>query len=418
MSVRITMALVVVAASTCCLPSAFSQEETADESDTQLSQVGALVDFVKDVQPIFEAKCVACHGPDEAKNDFRMDDSETVLDYLEPEDLESSSLWTDYLVTDDPDMRMPPPGADEHEPLSGAELATIKLWIEEGAKWPENITSDAADEKESVSDESTAARIWMFQGLFHPASVHFPIALVSVSAAFVFLSFFKRETFEPAAFHCLWIGALAGVASCVMGWAYAGHEGYGAGYSFDLENSAIDRHRWLGIVVAILSLCLIPLASSARRSGERNSRALWFFGSLLLMAGVSLVGYQGGELTYGEDHYFKEFERLFPSEEVLPEEVSQDSGESGDEPSEPDEAAPDEPAGPDEAVQTGGEAAGGGDQQQPEGEGSSASEADGTRDSDDVSSAEAESEKGSSEEANSGEASEPEPEPEDPSSPA
>ena len=99
-------------------------QEATEEPSSELSQAGALVDFARDVYPIFAEKCLECHGPDYAKNDFRVDDEETLLAYVEPGDVESSSLWADYLLTDDPDMRMPPPD-DPSKALTGVQLATI-----------------------------------------------------------------------------------------------------------------------------------------------------------------------------------------------------------------------------------------------------------------------------------------------------
>lgn len=287
-----------------------SADEEADDA-VVMSVEGELVDFLRDVKPILDAKCLSCHGPEEAKNDFRVDDHDVMFDYLEPGDLESTSLWADYLVTDDEDMRMPPPGADEVEPLTGAELATLRLWIEEGARWEED-SAEAAEEEPAAAPKTDVEKWWTLQGLFHPASVHFPIALLVVSTGFVVLSFLNRESFEPVAFHCLWIGALSAVASCVMGWSYAQSEGYG-NFSFDLQNSSIDRHRWLGIAVAVLALVLIPMARSVRRTGDTGMRLMWMFGSFIMLGAVSITGYQGGELTYGEDHYLNEYNRLFPS---------------------------------------------------------------------------------------------------------
>ena len=296
-----------------------AQDDTAEadensEAEPTLSVEGSLIDFQRDVWPILESKCLSCHGPEDAKNDFRVDDSETMLSYIEAGDVENTFMWTDYLVTDDPDMRMPPPNTATGD-LTGAELATIRLWIEEGAKWQDPIPEDGeateTETAEDVTTQSLASRLLSFQGLFHPASVHFPIALLTISGLFVFLSFFSRDSCEPVAYHCLWIGALGAVASCVMGWGYADHEGYGA-YGFDFANSSIDRHRWLGIGVAIVALVLVPMARSVRKKGDIGMRIMWFLGSLFLMAGVGIVGYQGGELTYGEDHYGQEFKRLFP----------------------------------------------------------------------------------------------------------
>lgn len=307
-----------------------TQEEgdTQEESVAELSQEGSFIDFHRDVWPILEAKCLRCHGPEDAKNDYRVDDSETMLSYLEPGDLESSSLWADYLITDDPDMRMPPPSSDPNEALTGAELATVKLWIEEGASWPEKTEETAeADDTDAAATQALAMRLFSFQGLLHPASVHFPIALLTISGLFVFFSFFNRESCEPVAYHCLWIGALSAIASCVMGWGYAEHEGYGA-YTFDFDTSAIDRHRWLGIAGAGIALILIPMARSVRKNGDMGMRVIWMIGSLFLMAAIATTGYQGGELTYGEDHYGQEFIRMFPewsAEDTAPESSEMES---------------------------------------------------------------------------------------------
>ena len=297
---------------------AYSQDDEETAESATLPVPGQLIDFDRDVKPIFVAQCLSCHGPEDDKAGFRIDDEDTVLAYVEAGDLESSSLWADYLVTDDPDLRMPPAKDASSQPgLSASDLAVIKLWIEEGAKWaPWDTQIDAVlDEPlpaESMADQPLASRMWVFQGLFHPASVHFPIALLAISGVFVFFSLFRKDTFQPAAFHCLWIGALAAVASCVMGWAYAVHEGYGTGFGFDLTKSAIDRHRWLGIAVAVGGVLMVPVARMAIKKDSIKGRLAWLFGGLVLVAGVSITGYQGGELIYGEDHYEKEFNRLFP----------------------------------------------------------------------------------------------------------
>ncbi len=131
------------------------------------------------------------------------------------------------------------------------------------------------------------------------------------------LSFWNRDAYEPVALHCLWIGAASAVVACVMGWAYAQHEGYGSGFTFDLAGSTVDRHRWLGIAVAMGASLLVPVAIASRRSGDINKRIIWLLGSIVILIGVSITGYQGGELTYGEGHYEKEFNRLFPATEPL-----------------------------------------------------------------------------------------------------
>lgn len=279
-----------------------------------------LIDFRRDVQPVLESRCLSCHGPDKAKNDFRVDDPDMMGDYIEPGDLESSSLWTDYLITDDTSLKMPPPSDTHHEGMTAAELALIKMWIEEGAEhdW---YTPEAASETEtpdvapaeattSVAELSTPYKVFLFQGLFHPAMTHLPVGLLSVSLVFLVLSLFAGKSFQSAAFHCLWVGALGAVMACVSGWSYAVHEGYGMSFSF---NSDIDRHRWLGVILAAGSLALIPIAYQAVKgeTGNAKMKAGWFLGALVVAMCVSIVGFQGGELVYGEGHYEKEFDHLF-----------------------------------------------------------------------------------------------------------
>jgi uncharacterized membrane protein len=279
-----------------------------------IAQDSKLIDFQEHVQPILERRCLECHGPDEAKNDLRVDRVEDLLAYVEAGDLEASSLWTDYLTTEDPDMLMPPPTALEQGGLPVAELLVIKAWIEEGAEgqWlEEEAVGDEAAEAEPQGPTSVAAKLWALQGLFHPATVHFPVALLTVSALFVLLSFFNRANCEPVAFHCLWIGALGAIVACLAGWSYAVYRGYGAGVGFDLEASAIDRHRWAGVFVAVFAVLTVPLAASVRRTGGFGKRLIWLLASCILAFSVSLAGYQGGELTYGEDHYFNYYQKLF-----------------------------------------------------------------------------------------------------------
>ncbi len=130
--------------------------------------------------PILATKCLECHGPDEAKNDFRVDDRELMMDYIEPEDVESSTIFVDYLTIEDDDMLMPP--KSHGGPLSAAELAMIRVWIEEGAEWPEDLEFPQQGEQMESPPEPAPApkslsdRVWMAQGFLHPATVHFPIA--------------------------------------------------------------------------------------------------------------------------------------------------------------------------------------------------------------------------------------------------
>ena len=69
------------------------------------------IDFNGEIRPILAAKCFACHGPDaeDRHADLRLDTYEGATDWaIVPGDVEASELWS-RLVTDDPNLLMPPP---------------------------------------------------------------------------------------------------------------------------------------------------------------------------------------------------------------------------------------------------------------------------------------------------------------------
>ncbi|QJX00222.1 DUF1553 domain-containing protein [Frigoriglobus tundricola] len=102
------------------------------------------VDFDRDVQPIFAKHCASCHGAASAKSGLRLDrradalaggDSGKVIVPGKPAD----SLLI-QLVSPDADRQMPPKGAR----LTAEEVATLRAWIDQGAKWPDDGSAVAA----------------------------------------------------------------------------------------------------------------------------------------------------------------------------------------------------------------------------------------------------------------------------------
>jgi hypothetical protein len=105
----------------------------------QVQTLFAPVDFARDVRPIL-AECVACHGPDAAENEFRVDSRAALLlggvsaAAIVPGQGNRSLLYQ-RIASDDPDFRMP----YFSEPLSPDEIEKIRRWIDEGASWPEGV---------------------------------------------------------------------------------------------------------------------------------------------------------------------------------------------------------------------------------------------------------------------------------------
>lgn len=99
------------------------------------------IDFSRDVLPILSDKCFQCHGPDAEvarEGDLRLDDEHDVKRerdghwVVSPGDLNASELYL-RISSGDADQRMPPPELGRG--LSSDDLAILRDWIVEGAKW-------------------------------------------------------------------------------------------------------------------------------------------------------------------------------------------------------------------------------------------------------------------------------------------
>ena len=279
------------------------------------------VDFFFDVAPILSKHCYACHNNEDPKGGFKVEDREALASYITPGDLGNSSLWTDYLRADPnaaDSLLMPP--KSEGGPLSNTELAVIRTWIQEGAELPEvyhlgDSSTHPVQEKPPEATTQTA-RVWAFIGYFHPAVVHFPVALLLLSGVAAFASFVLGSRAQDLAFYCLAIGALSSIAASVMGWSFATEQGY-PGWRVlpaDEEGEDFFIHRWLGVAVTVLACLFAVIAYVSRRKQDVRGAAVWRVGAMIVAALVGWVGHEGGELSYPK-LYEKAFHRLYGTSE-------------------------------------------------------------------------------------------------------
>ncbi len=302
-----------------------AQNDEAQPSASTLDSDGHLVQFKRDIAPILRQHCLECHGPDDAKNDFRVDDREIMLDYIEPGDAAESTLFVDYMTTDDEDMLMPP--KSHGGPCSVTELALIQVWINEGADWPEGVTvSDESVPVKAAPPEvlSVPERVWFAQGFLHPATVHFPIALFTLGAGFVVLSLKWPALGKQIPLACLLLGALSSVAATLMGWALAPELGYGSNWSIMDWGKEVDAHRWSAVVVTIFSSVFAIIALVAIKKDSEKLTKLWKVGLLVCAGMVGAVGHQGGEMSYGKDFYPRAL-RILTGAQADPEPATSDS---------------------------------------------------------------------------------------------
>lgn len=102
------------------------------------------VDFEQEVEPLFTARCLDCHGPDKQQGQFRVDRRADLLRggdsgeaAVVPGKPEQSFLLR-LVRHQEPDLEMPAKG----KPLRTNEIETIRAWIADGAKTPERYGPD------------------------------------------------------------------------------------------------------------------------------------------------------------------------------------------------------------------------------------------------------------------------------------
>jgi hypothetical protein len=95
------------------------------------------IDFARDVEPLLAARCFPCHAAEEHKGGLRLDTRASLLKggdggpAIEVGDGAASYL-IEKVSGEDPSP-MPPKG--KGEPLTEAEVARLRAWIDQGAKW-------------------------------------------------------------------------------------------------------------------------------------------------------------------------------------------------------------------------------------------------------------------------------------------
>ncbi len=112
----------------------------------------ATIDFTRDIQPILQASCYECHGAQKTKAHLRLDSAAGIMKggetgaIITPGKSEQSLIVRRILGLDGDD-RMPKDG----DPLTPAQIALIRSWIDQGAQWPAGEPAPAV--QQSAPDE-------------------------------------------------------------------------------------------------------------------------------------------------------------------------------------------------------------------------------------------------------------------------
>lgn len=116
------------------------------------------IDFNKQVRPIFEAKCLGCHGKSQQQSGLRLDKRQNALrggDYgavISPGRSAESKIIL-RLVGPEAGLQMPPTG-----PLAPEEIGVLRAWIDQGAEFPD----DPIAGKEHVTEKPLDPKVRAF----------------------------------------------------------------------------------------------------------------------------------------------------------------------------------------------------------------------------------------------------------------
>jgi uncharacterized membrane protein len=151
--------------------------------------------------------------------------------------------------------------------------------------------------QEAGSSRSLFEKSIRWLGRFHPAAVHFPVALLVAAAVAELLRVATGQpAFDAISRYCVWFGTLAAVIAGVLGW-------FLAGFQLRDDSWVLTTHRWLGTSTVVCAALVLVLGEVSRRPDRRRTRICFRFALLALAGLVSVTGFFGGAVVYGIDHY-------------------------------------------------------------------------------------------------------------------
>ena len=159
--------------------------------------------------------------------------------------------------------------------------------------WP----TEGAMQMSHETPKTFQGRLLAWLGMWHPAVIHFPIALVLTVGFLEAAAALRRQPLYGASNKLLLgIATLGAFAAAPLGWASAGMPAAD-------DESALAIHRWLGTVLPFLILALWrlkrPAEQAARRLGGRGYEAALALTVLLIL----VQAYFGAEVTHGAGHF-------------------------------------------------------------------------------------------------------------------
>ncbi len=158
----------------------------------------AKIDFKTQVQPLFEQRCYACHGPANQINGLRLDRKQDALKGglsgppIVPGDSAGSRLIqmvAGYRVK----IRMPPGG----DPLTNERIGMLRAWIDQGANWPDDAPPSQTAAPDANAKQAAQHWAWSPRTSPDPPAVNDNAAVRNPIDDFV-LARLEKENIEPS----------------------------------------------------------------------------------------------------------------------------------------------------------------------------------------------------------------------------
>ncbi|MFZ5670769.1 MAG: DUF2231 domain-containing protein [Pseudomonadota bacterium] len=194
-----------------------------------------------------------------------------------------------------PAATTPPPApaaataaAETSHPAADADIPVTDM------AWPTGEGDMAMDH--GGAPKTFQARLVAWLGMWHPAAVHFPIALLLTVAVLEAAAAVRRKpVYAASAKLLLGLAAASAFAAAPLGWLNAGLPAADDG-------GPLTLHRWLGTALPFLLLGLWALKRPADQAARRLSSGLYGTGLALLVLLILVQAYNGAVVTHGAEH--------------------------------------------------------------------------------------------------------------------
>ncbi|MEX1023868.1 MAG: DUF2231 domain-containing protein [Planctomycetota bacterium] len=176
--------------------------------------------------------------------------------------------------------------------------------------------------------------IGMVVGRLHMALIHFPIGLLAAAGLVQLFAPNREPRPGNSILVCLGLGTASALVAVWTGWIHQEAEPVRTALS-----QTVWLHRWIGVLVAVMSLFAFLLALWARSSGGATVRRIYQLCLAVAVGAVLVNGHLGGSLVHGEGYLWRPLQQDPAPDDPAPEQpaASPAASEAESAPGQPDE---------------------------------------------------------------------------------